>query len=585
MLLNLLQDLPVEISNWLYNVIQPLYVNKQIVYTHAYQFLQVYIRHQFKIRTSVYTSSESGASQLLLQISGDLNVGNGKVPIDIYLPFKYPYGEVPVVHVRQQSGARIKAGNHVDSQGKFYHPFLVSWFQQCVLRDPTSIMKYNILTLANVLIETFQKEFPLELLMLRFGKPNADSPPPLPQKPGEYSRSSSVGPSHLSPTPTGPPLPPKITNIQRNGNNDSKSSTPLRYQGPLPLPTSKAQTYASPNGVSPGRNDLRLPPQQPSQIFHHLPQPQQQQYQQEQEQQHQQMQYSSQQQQQYPHQQYQQRQQQYQQQIQQQKRYQPTQQGEVSLPEHKHSQSPFRKSFQFGTTALQQPQPEYPLDISVPNEVQLPQASMYSEPQDLMDNVDLSFVDSHHAVKDITQNSSDYDRAMGAVETNINKFLQGELKETVLKINQNSAKVNTLYDQLSFYYKQAQANSDKLKGHEDYLASQVGKISLLNSQLVELEKKQERQKIFVSNTSAFNLDDLAMPDLALVAQLYNTVADIRATKDTISVISGAFTSEPELINDDNLETCVKTVRGLGRELFWQELTKNHIAATMGLISE
>ncbi|KAG7193295.1 uncharacterized protein KQ657_000706 [Scheffersomyces spartinae] len=250
---------------------------------------------------------------------------------------------------------------------------------------------------------------------------------------------------------------------------------------------------------------------------------------------------------------------------------------------HVSSGSPFKKSFKFAPNALQQPQPEYPLAAE---NIQSPPDAIYSEPQDLMDNIELSYLTANHTLNHMAQLSTDYETAMGNIEDNINKYLQGELKDTMVrKIDQNCMKVNALYDQLTFYHKQAQANSNKLAEHKDYLGSQVEKISQLNAKLVELEKKQEPRKIYVSETSAFDLDKIAMPDLALVSQLYNTVADIRATKDVINAISGTFSSEPEFISDSNLDSCVKAVRGLGRELFWQELTKNHIATIMGLITE
>lgn len=103
--------IPQLVSNWLFNVIQPLYDNKQIVYTHVYQFLQVHLKKNlnFKVRTRVYTSSGSGQSNLLINLFGTIAINNEiSVPVEIWVPTSYPFVDqagngTPLVYIDRKS--------------------------------------------------------------------------------------------------------------------------------------------------------------------------------------------------------------------------------------------------------------------------------------------------------------------------------------------------------------------------------------------------------------------------------------------------------------------------------------------------
>ena len=73
---------------------------------------------------------EDGASALLLLLSGTLPVTfRGVVyrfPISVWVPHLYPK-ESPLVYVTPAEGMAIRAGQHVDPQGKVYHPYLAGW--------------------------------------------------------------------------------------------------------------------------------------------------------------------------------------------------------------------------------------------------------------------------------------------------------------------------------------------------------------------------------------------------------------------------------------------------------------------------
>jgi ESCRT-I complex subunit TSG101 len=73
---------------------------------------------------------ENGKSALLLQLSGTLPaVFRGttyRFPITLWVPHRYPL-EAPLVYVTPVEGMVVRPGQHVDPQGKIYHPYLVGW--------------------------------------------------------------------------------------------------------------------------------------------------------------------------------------------------------------------------------------------------------------------------------------------------------------------------------------------------------------------------------------------------------------------------------------------------------------------------
>jgi len=73
---------------------------------------------------------ENGVSALLLNLSGTLPVSfRGTIyrfPIALWVPHGYPR-EAPLVYVTPTEGMIVRAGQHVDPQGKVYHPYLVGW--------------------------------------------------------------------------------------------------------------------------------------------------------------------------------------------------------------------------------------------------------------------------------------------------------------------------------------------------------------------------------------------------------------------------------------------------------------------------
>ncbi|KAI5951828.1 STP22 [Candida jiufengensis] len=222
-----LPQLPQQVSNWLYNVIQPSYKYKQIVYSQVYQFLQLHLKRNlnFKIRTQVHTSEDTGESNLLINLFGNIFINNEiSVPIEIWIPLDYPNESCPLVYIIPNHSKNwfLKPNNYVDAQGKFYHPYLSNWFGQC-MEGNVDLLHFHLNELINIIYQSVKLEVPIQ---------NSVSVIP--------SRVSSVPTSNnITPQTTGPPLPAKPPKLL-----SPQNTTPLKYQNPLPLPQEQVQVQA-----------------------------------------------------------------------------------------------------------------------------------------------------------------------------------------------------------------------------------------------------------------------------------------------------------------------------------------------------
>lgn len=171
----------------------------------------------------------------------------------------------------------------------------------------------------------------------------------------------------------------------------------------------------------------------------------------------------------------------------------------------------------------------------------------------------------------------------GLIDQKINSLLSLDGNEGITSVASdafsNSSHINSKYQQFLHQCQQSKANLVNLQNHTQYLSNEIKNITSLNRQLVHLDSLNSAQKrlVYTSEGDHINLDDIVIPDLALVAQLYQTVSEINAIKDTINLIGGSFQSEAEIINNERVDPCLKIVRNLGRELFWLEIMKQEIA--------
>lgn len=493
--------LPQLVSNWLFNVIQPLYLYKQLVYTHVYQFLQQHLKKNlnFRIRTQVHTSEETGQSELLINIFGIIVIdGNIGVPIEIWLPFTYPFSNydrkgAPLVYVVPDhiKNWYLKPTNNVDPQGKFYHPYLSSWYREFVEGNGDISNIYNLLELVNVIYQSVRLEVPIVLQApvpstnapLKPAKITAEPSLPSMRQQTPLHQSSPSRSAVVSPQSTGrPPLPvkpPKVVSPQHTQSND----IPEKYRRPLPLP------QESPSPALSNPNVVPASPQYTQQYA-----------------------------------------------------------GQYNSPRSQERVQPRNEP-------AHQP----------PKQIQL-------EPTDLVDSISqLSVVDNERraALEKLSQEFNNF-------------FSQDPIHHHIQYINENIQKTNSLFTQLTRHNQQALENSRNLDDHINHVSARLSNLTNLNQELTILHQlnDQSKDKVILNNSFKLPLDELIIPDLPLVKQLYEVVLEIKATKDTINLISGNFHGCKELVNDKNLDACVKMLRNLGRELFWLELTKNEIATNI-----
>ena len=160
----------------------------------------------------------------------------------------------------------------------------------------------------------------------------------------------------------------------------------------------------------------------------------------------------------------------------------------------------------------------------------------------------------------------------------------GHANNLATEIHDNSKKIEALHSQLGHHRQQATANCRNLSSHKDYLSQKVNQISNSNAELVALDKLNAglSDKVYLNPSKAILIENIVIPDLQLVSQLYDTVAEIKATKDALSMLCGNYKSTKEIVNDNNLEWCMKYARSLGRDLYWLELTRQEISERAGM---
>lgn len=455
-----MREVPEQVASWLYNVLQPQYLNKQIAYTHIIRFLQAHLygEERFKIRTQVYTFPESGYEALMLNLAGNLSIsGNSMVPVQIWIPHRYPFEDgVPIVYVTPDpsQGLTLLPGNHIDGLGRFYHPYLSRWFSECTSYNQDPSGKYNLLELVQVMRQSFSKEFPLHRHPVEtgpFSPPIIHGTPTPPPKPAKVFAESSKIQSPPPDVPVG----------------NTKSSVPLKYQGPLPLPH-----------------------EQP------IPQPP------------------------------------------------VTQKPKEFIPTSKSTQVANRRA---------------------------------TKAPDLIDS---------EGVKDGNIFAGE---GNGGFSRDLKQALSKELEagnpnNLATEIHDNFKKIEALHSLLAHHRQQAIANCRNLSGHKDYLSQKVKHISDSNAELVALDKLNAglNDKVYLNPSKPILIEDIVIPDLQLVSQLYDTVAEIKAKKDVLNLLCGNYKSTKEIVNNYNLEWCMKNARSLGRDLYWLELTRQQISERAGM---
>ncbi|POS85085.1 hypothetical protein EPUL_003109, partial [Erysiphe pulchra] len=252
-----------QVLDWLYGVLINDYTNLNSTYNHVAQLLSRY--SSLSPRTDVYTY-DNGKSALLLKVSGTIPVvfrGTCyRFPIAIWIPHLYPL-EAPLVYVIATEGMVVRPGQHVDLQGKIYHPYLVGW------ADNSD--KFNLIDFVEILRDVFAKEPPVisrPQSSINRGTPSLNSeirrpdsqisqqenkvlPPLPPPKPEKDNRQwLRTGAQKWNSGPPLPPLPPSIGNShteisysshqinssQRLDNSVQQKTDNVRYNSPPSIP-------------------------------------------------------------------------------------------------------------------------------------------------------------------------------------------------------------------------------------------------------------------------------------------------------------------------------------------------------------
>ncbi|KAI3403648.2 STP22 [Candida oxycetoniae] len=552
-----LQQLPQSVSNWLFNVIQPSYIYKQIVYNNVYHLLQLHLKKNFnfRIRTKVYTDEETGESCLLLNLFKTILIDeNISVPIEIWIPFTYPYSDferqgVPLVYIVPDHSKNwfLKPSNNVDSQGKFYHPYLSAWHREYTESNFHAGELYNLNELANIVHQSVLADPPI---LNRSPILSSGAPPPKPAK-VEYGKSSFTfnrypqNEGQLFPLETsGPSLPekpPKITlanhtSSQYTGNSSSinigigSSSINTGIDiGSSSINTGIDIGSSSINtGIDIGSSSINTGIDIGSNSSG----------------------------------------------------------GKQPPPIPLKYQAPLPIPDQY-TKTRQPPPPDTPstqVPVAMLQTLTINERQNFSPPSLPMQKVEpVDLVDSDNP--QVSSISAERKMALEKLSERLNQCFESDpIHQSIAFANENVQKANALYSQLSHHYQQAKENSKNLDGHIQYLSTILTNITDLNKELTKLNEQNNHaeSKVVVNSKCDIPLDELIVPDSLLVKQLYEVVSEIKAIKDTMNLISGNFHSCSEIINDKNQDFCVKTMRNLGRELFWLELTKNEIANIMKL---
>ncbi|KAI1810665.1 UEV-domain-containing protein [Poronia punctata] len=259
-----------HVLNWLYSILTSEYHDVNRTYNDVAQALSHY--PSLSPRTDVHTF-DNGVSALLLHLSGTIPVNfrgtTYRFPISLWVPHAYPR-EPPLGYVSPTETMMVRPGQHVDHQGRIYHPYLVRW--------PEFWDKSTILDFLAILRDVFAKEPPVisRQQVRQTQQPSMTSqsqtPPPVPPLPPDLSRHESQ-PAHLSDSRP-PPPPPKGNDASRSGSSPAVRDhglpvppipTEMRQPQPAHYSPAQARRQTSPEPRHLSRYDSAppLPPQTP----------------------------------------------------------------------------------------------------------------------------------------------------------------------------------------------------------------------------------------------------------------------------------------------------------------------------------
>ncbi|KAK6339568.1 hypothetical protein TWF718_008968 [Orbilia javanica] len=263
-------ELAPELLRWLSTVLAPKYLSANRTYTDAATLLHHH--RSLSPKTDVYTYDD-GRSDLLLCIHGTLPVAfrgaTYNIPVSIWVPHQYP-NTPPTVMVVPGKNMAIRPTNHVDTNGRCYHPYLAYWSQ-----NPD---KSTLLDLCAQLKDVFSKEPPLYSkqppLQVHQPSPSPPPPPPPPRPPLPHDIEAQRALSHplalaqpqaQATPPPPPPPPPKAEPQHQSPAAYSYTTTPHLFtpqtQPAPPQPVASPPSHLPQNN---NHNNNQPPPDRPA---------------------------------------------------------------------------------------------------------------------------------------------------------------------------------------------------------------------------------------------------------------------------------------------------------------------------------
>lgn len=551
-----------KVASWVHKVVQPQYEHPDVAYTHICDFLSRYLAQGFRIRTAVHTLY-SGVPQLLVNIYGNVGSGPHAIGIQIWLPFNYPYAApngsepngAPIVYASAPRDSHLYELGALDSQGRFFCACLLEWLEnwrpdientQDLLQLMDAIRDEVTPNLSRRSPESSSKSLPISL------------GPELPAKP-PLSRDSTG--SRVPPEVTGPPLPKKpwekeadLPLRQMQGLSiDSQQSVKSKYFAPLPLPPQSADSDSlysgressgssikSPHRVtSPGRiislervaspGRIQPPPASLAALQEY--------------------------------------------------EYRPTQRTYGDGPLYRNTRTP--PSVSTGSpvhaNAHHSASPTHQLPARTRQHGETNSNKSSGRAATVADLMDLTSSLSHEDPRRAA--------VLNQISLEISKYLESgnSLNRFIGEVDENGSRVQALYNQLQNHLSKAKQNIALLDKDIDTTKSNIAELSNYNQVLLDLAGRNSSTSDAIAfGDSVLPLSEYLVPSNPGSAQLFNLSAEILSYNDTFFILDHAWASPHPIINDDNMEACVKAVRAMARDQFWNVAAKTELASRLGL---
>ncbi|KAJ3131934.1 hypothetical protein HK100_005873 [Physocladia obscura] len=240
-----------SVESWVSQAVKDKYADSDAVQTQVVSALRLY--GGLRVKQDVFTT-DAGVSALLVALHGTLPVAFlgvvYNIPVAVWLPRSFPR-HAPFVFVTPTPSMAIRAGRHVDTAGRIFHPMLANW---SALPNP------SLLALLAEIQSVFEQDPPV------YAKPTTNQtstvtpikiPPPVPANP--FAKSSPPPIPAKAKLASPPPVPANPFIISNK--SPSQQPPPVYVQFPNPVVmNSSIQTAANHSNPHP-------PPPPPAKVL------------------------------------------------------------------------------------------------------------------------------------------------------------------------------------------------------------------------------------------------------------------------------------------------------------------------------